>query len=57
MRSDEALKIDEMRHLAQRLREYSARRGFAAYAENMARVAQELDCCADNVAARDALCQ
>jgi hypothetical protein len=53
----ESHKIDEMRCLARRLREYSVRRSFAAYAESMARVAKELDYCADKVAARDAVFQ
>jgi hypothetical protein len=53
----EARKVDEMRRLAVRLREYSAQLSFAAYAESMAHLAQELDLRADKVAARDAVFQ
>jgi hypothetical protein len=50
--TSESCKIEQMRRLAQRLREYSARGTFACYAESMACVAQELDQCADKAAAR-----
>jgi DNA-binding Lrp family transcriptional regulator len=57
MSKTESRKIDEMRRLALRLREYSARRSFADHAQNMAMVAEELDQCADKAEARGAAFQ
>ena len=57
MDNGESRKIEEMRRLAQRLREYSERRDFAAYANSMAHVALELDQCANGIAARNTALQ
>ena len=51
MSTGESRKIDVMRRLAQRLREYAVRRSFANYADSMTLVALELDQCADKAEA------